>query len=134
DVLSHADVRTERDFLMDEADAVLLGDGRRGDVHRLAVETDLPFVRPKNAIDDVHQGGLAGSVLAGKGMDFAALQLEINPSQGPDWPERFRQVPDAEDRFLGRSCGHFLLHAEAMPANGHRMRHLSSDRGLPCTC
>ena len=91
-VFSNADVRAQRDFLMHEADAQPLRDCGRGNSHHLSVEADFAAVGPQNAIDDVHQGRLAGSILAGNGMHFALAQLEPDIPQGLNGSERLAEI------------------------------------------
>ena len=72
----------------------ILGDGKRREQHEvlvhhpqtrsdriegavesaaLATDEDLPFIGLCEPVEDVHQGGLAGSVLADQGADFSSL-------------------------------------------------------------
>ena len=92
DVLRHRHVRAERDLLVDEADPEFLRAGRRGDLHRLAVQDDLATVGAQDAVDDVHQRRFPGAVLAGDGVHLAAAQLEVDAAQRLDRAERFADV------------------------------------------
>ena len=47
-------------------------------VDRLAVEQDLALVGHGQPVEDVHQGRLAGAVLAEQGVDLAGTQVEID--------------------------------------------------------
>ena len=44
----------------------------------LAVDQDLALVRPGQAVEDVHQGRLAGAVLAEQGVDLARADVEVD--------------------------------------------------------
>ena len=61
---------------MDHADAVLDGDARRGDADLLAPDEDLALRRLIEPYEDIHQGGLARTVLAEKRVDLALLDIE----------------------------------------------------------
>ena len=64
DVLGNRQRRNQHEVLVDHADAKPDGVEGTADLDTLAVEGDLARVWPQQAIDDVHQGGLAGAVLA----------------------------------------------------------------------
>lgn len=49
-----------------------------GDADRRAVDKDLALIRHGKAVEDVHESGLAGAVLAQQGVDLAPLQVEID--------------------------------------------------------
>ena len=57
-----------------------------------------PLSGPDDPVDDVHQGGFAGSVLAGDGVDLASAQVETDSLQRMGRAERLADVPDREDR------------------------------------
>ena len=101
DVLGHRHVRAERDLLVDEADPEFLRPRRRGDLHRLAVQDDLAAVGAQDAVDDVHQRGFPGAVLAGDGVHLAAAQLEVDAAQRLDRAERLADVGDFQDDLVG---------------------------------
>ena len=71
DVLGHGEDRDQHEVLVHHADAG--GDRVLGgaDVHRLVVDQDLALVGLDQPVQDVHQGGLAGAVLAEQGVDLA---------------------------------------------------------------
>ena len=76
DVLRRGEVGHQVQFLMDDADAELLGAARRIDLDRLAVEQDLAFVGLVDAGENFHQRRLAGAVLAHQRVHFAGAKLE----------------------------------------------------------
>ena len=84
DVLGDGQDRDEHEVLVDHADAA--GDGVRGtgQVDLLAVEQDLALVGRGEAVEDVHEGGLAGAVLAEQGVDLAGPDLEVDVGVGND--------------------------------------------------
>ena len=51
---------------------------RRLEDDLFAVQQDLALVGPVEAVEDVHQRGLAGAVLAEQGVHLAAPQVEID--------------------------------------------------------
>jgi hypothetical protein len=63
DVLRHGQHGYEHEVLVDHADTPVDGVGGIGDVHDLAVEQDLTLVWLGQAVEDVHERGLAGAVL-----------------------------------------------------------------------
>ena len=97
DVLGHRHVRAEGDFLVHETDSELLRPSRRGDLDRLAVQDNLTAVGPQDPVDDVHQRGFPGAVLAGDRVHLSAAQLEVNAAERVDRAERladFRYLQD----------------------------------------
>ena len=65
-------------MLVDHADAQANGVGGRLDAHGLAVEQDRPGVGLIETVQDLHQRGLAGAVLAQQRMHFAGADVEID--------------------------------------------------------
>ena len=57
------------------------GDGER---HRLAVDADRALVGLLHAVEDLHQGRLAGAVLAHDGVDGAAAHGDVDVVVGHD--------------------------------------------------
>jgi hypothetical protein len=68
--------------LVHHADAGLDGVGRRAEPHRRAVDLDRPLVRLLHAIEDLHEGGLAGAVLAADRVDLPAAHGEVYVAVG----------------------------------------------------
>ena len=54
------------------------------DVDDLAIEQDLALIGPGQAVEDVHERGLAGAVLAQQGVDLARLDVEVDAVVGHD--------------------------------------------------
>ena len=73
DVLGHRQRVEQAEMLEHHADAQGPRFLRVADVHRLAVPQHAAFVRFDRAVDDLHQRGFAGPVLAQHGMGFAGL-------------------------------------------------------------
>ena len=65
-------------MLVDHPDAVTDGVGGRGDGYLLAVHRDLALVGPVQAVEDPHEGALAGTVLPEEGVDLTAADIEID--------------------------------------------------------
>ena len=55
---------------------------RRVDPQRLAIQPKLALVRVVEPVEDVHQRGLAGAVLAEQGVHFALAQVEVDTVVG----------------------------------------------------
>ena len=54
------------------------------DLDGLAIEQNLPFVRARQSVEDVHERRLAGAVLSEQSVDFAAPHFEIDVIVGDD--------------------------------------------------
>ena len=74
DVLEDGEVVGELEVLEHHADPGIDGVGRRGEVHLAAVDSDRALVGALDAVEDLHQRGLAGAVLADDGVDGAAAR------------------------------------------------------------
>ena len=59
------------------------------DAHRLAAHLDPARVRMEQPVEDAHQGGLAGAVLAHQRVDLAGLELERDVVLATTSPKRF---------------------------------------------
>src|SRR5207249_8121767 len=106
----HVDVATEHEVVDDghapEERNVLKGAGHAqgGDAggrepgELVAVETDGPLLRVKDAADAVQQGGLARTVGTDDGQDLALLDVEADAADGLDAAERLRDVADLDER------------------------------------
>ncbi len=77
-------------------------------VDRLAVEQDLPLVRARQTVEDVHEGRLAGAVLAQQGVDLAAAHVQVDVVVGDDPGIALGDAPHLE-RGDGR-CSRFSCH------------------------
>ena len=62
-------------MLVDHADAAGDGVGGSRDLDDLPVEQDLALVGPGEAVEHVHEGRLAGPVLAQQGVDLAGTDV-----------------------------------------------------------
>ena len=80
DVLRDRHVWGEVEFLEDDGDALVVGVANAGQMQFLTLEDQLAaiLVRWMSARDDLHEGRLAGAVLAHDGMHRAGLDLEGN--------------------------------------------------------
>src|SRR3954452_11709079 len=88
----------------------------RGEPDRLAIDLDPAAVIGMDATQDLHQGGLAGAVLAHQGMDFSA----------PDRQADITQYGDATE-LLGDAChGHGIR--RGMPAHRARLWYVLAKR------
>ena len=78
DVLGHGEVVDQHEVLVDHADAQLDGLAGRVDHLRLAPDQDLALVGLLQAVEHLHQGRLAGAVLAHQGVDLALGHLQVD--------------------------------------------------------
>ena len=76
---------------------------RRVERDRVPVEDDLALVRPVQAVEHVHQGRLAGAVLAQERMDFSPTEIEVDRVVGHDPGEALRDASQLEDDPIGLS-------------------------------
>ena len=78
DVLGHGEVVDQHEVLVDHADAQLDGLAGRVDDLGLAPDQDLALVGLLQAVEHLHQGRLAGAVLADQGVDLALGHLQVD--------------------------------------------------------
>ena len=95
DVLGHGEHRDEHEVLVHHADAGGHGVARAAEGDRLVVDEDLALVRLVEPVEDVHQGGLAGAVLAEQGVDLARLDDEVDRVVGRERAEALGDRPAA---------------------------------------
>ena len=96
DVLGDGEDRHEHEVLVDHADAGRDRITGPVELDRLAVDQDLALVRRVEAVQDVHEGGLAGAVLAEQAEDLAGLHDEVDPLVGDDAGEALGDPPQLE--------------------------------------
>jgi hypothetical protein len=84
DVLGHREVVDQHEVLVDHADAQLDGLARRVDMLCFAPDQDLALVGLLKAVEHLHQGRLAGPVLADQGVDLALGHLQVDLVVGDD--------------------------------------------------
>ncbi|MGX1250661.1 hypothetical protein RKD48_003172 [Streptomyces ambofaciens] len=103
-VLQDREVVGEHEVLVDHADAAHDGVGGRGEGHLLAVDRDGALVRLLHAVEDLHQGRLAGAVLADEGVDGALADGEVDVVVGHDSGEALGDPGefDGGHRFVDR--------------------------------
>ncbi len=101
DVLGDGQRRDEHEMLVDHPDAELDGVLGSVDLHRPAVEDDLARVRPDQAVDDVHQGRLAGPVFPQQRMDLAPIDGQVHAIVRPQLPEGLHDPSELQGATLG---------------------------------
>ena len=69
---------------------------RRLDPHRLTAQPDLALVGLVQPVEDVHQGRLAGAVLAEQRVDLACTQVEVHAVVGHERAEALRDPAQLE--------------------------------------
>jgi hypothetical protein len=82
DVFCNRMVLHQHKMLMHHTDAPSNGIHRGGDFHRLAIDADLPAVRLVQPVQDVHEGGLPGTVLPQQAEDLTARDLQVDLAVG----------------------------------------------------
>ena len=70
--------------------------GRFVNLDFLTIEEDLSFVLAVEAVQDVHQGGLAGPVLTQQGVNLSLFKLEVDVIVGQNAGEAFGDVLHVE--------------------------------------
>ena len=78
DVFRHGEHRHQHEVLMHHADAGADGVAGAVEADRLAVDEDFALVRPVEAGEHVHQGGLAGAVFAEQAEHLAGADVEVD--------------------------------------------------------
>ena len=79
-----------------------IASARRADLDRFPVDQDLALVRAVEAVEDVHQRGLAGAVLAEERVHLASPQVEVDVVVRDDAWETLRDALQLEERALGQ--------------------------------
>ncbi len=106
DVLLDRHVRGQGELLVDHghASAQAVEGGGRG--VGTPVELHPAGVGGQGAAEDLHQGALAGAVLADEGVDLAPAELEADAVKGPGRAEALAHPGHAEDGGCRGSGGH----------------------------
>ena len=104
-VLDHGEGVHQHEVLVDHADARRNGAFAVPDGHRPPGDPDLTPIGPVEAVQDAHQGGFAGAVLADNSVNGAALDRETHVPVRVDAPETLVD-PDKLDRRRD-AIGHF---------------------------
>ena len=87
DIFGDGQIGDDRQFLMHHADRMMQRIARRSEADGRAVDLHLAFEIGVNAGDDLHQGRLAGAVLADQPVDLACLEREAHIAQRRDAAE-----------------------------------------------
>jgi hypothetical protein len=88
-ILSHAEVRSERELLMNNANAQPGRVRGRSDARRGALHQNVTRVRYMDAAERFDERGFARAVLAEQRMDFTRTQVEAHAAQRPHAAEGF---------------------------------------------
>ena len=67
-----------------------------GEGHRLAVDEDLPLVGLVEPVQDVHEGGLAGTVLAQESVDLTGFHGDVDVVVGHERSEDLRDPTELQ--------------------------------------
>ena len=110
DVLSDGHDRDQHEVLVHHPDAGVDRRARRAEPNRVAAYLDLALVRVVEPVEDVHQGRLAGTVLAQQRMNLAFAEVEADVIVRHDPWEALGDVAHLEHRAGGFSHrGRILL-------------------------
>ena len=104
-VLEHRHGRHQHEVLVHHADAVLDGVRRAGHPDRLPVDPDLAAVGGVEPVEDGHEGGFAGAVLADDPGDRSTVDREVDVAVGLDGPEALVDLPELDRRRGERPAG-----------------------------
>jgi hypothetical protein len=85
-------------MLVDHAESEADGVRRTRDPHRSAVHLDAAGVRRHEAVEDAHQRGLAGAILAHQRVDLAGCEFERHAIVGDDAAESACDVAQCHER------------------------------------
>ena len=125
DVLGRGQFGNQVEFLVDDRDAGALGVLNAGEANRRALDPDLAVIVDVHAGEDLHQGRLAGAVLAHEGVDLAAPQVEVDVAQSRHAGEGFGDAFGFEDD--GVAVGRLAAIATRSPARSDARSHLVLD-------
>ncbi len=135
-VLKHGEVVCKHEVLEDHADSGLDGIGRALEVDLFALNGDGAFIGGLHTVEDLHQSGFAGTVLADDGVDAAAAHIQRDVTVGHDTGESFGdpgQLYGPRDggrscrpaRFGGTRHGSYSLHPRKIGLIARSPRHSS---------
>ena len=140
DVLGDRHHRDQHEVLVHHAHARLDRGARRSELHVLVADLDLALVGVVQAVEDVHQRRLAGTVLAEQGVHLALAEIEADVVVRDDAGEALRDVASSrarwgachviERRFYG-SERRFAQSAAALPAKPAHGRGPKTREGRP---
>ncbi len=108
EVRDYVEVVAKGKVLEDGRDPELAGRIGIGDLHRLALEVGLPGVGRLDAVDRLHQRGLACPVVAHQGDDLAGVDLEVDVGEGLNGAEALAEPPQREE-MIGLAVAALLL-------------------------
>ena len=113
DVLGHGQRLEEREMLEHHADAEAPGHGGARDLDGLALPEKRALVGADDAVDDLDERALAGTVLAEQRVDLSRQHVEIDMIVGEAFGETLGDAPKRQPRRPSRSIGVMLRHAGA---------------------
>ena len=96
DVLGDAQVGEQRRLLVDHRDPAARDAAGPAEHRRLAVDAQLAAVGLMDAGEDLHQGRLAGAVLAEQGVHLATAQQDRSVDERADRAERLRRTVELQ--------------------------------------
>ena len=103
DVLVHGQARHELEVLVHHAQAMLDRIGGRAEAHLLAPDEDPPASGLQHAVEHVHEGGLAGAILADDALYLALPDDKVYVVVREKVPERLGQTHRLDDVSHGHA-------------------------------
>jgi len=107
DVFSDGDRWNRSQFLVDHADSVRHGPGRRSKLDRFSIEHDFAFVGRMDTAQYFHEGALARAIFSKEPVDFAFPQREIDIGKGDRAAKAFDDAGERQNvpNGIGRRGG-----------------------------
>ena len=107
-VFRNAEIRDQREVLVDDADAGSHRISRAREVDWTAQESDLACVGRIKTGNELDQRAFARAIRAEQGMDFAGSDVEIDSVERHDAGKGFSQTANAENIVLPREAPRLL--------------------------
>src|SRR5690606_3186717 len=130
DVLRHREDGDEHEVLVDHADARRHGVAGTSEVLDLVVQQDVALLGLVQAVQDVHQGGLARPVLAQEAVDLARLDHQVDVVVRDERAEALGDTAQLEPHGIPSRDGGPLMTGPGE----HGGRRTPRDHGASCHC
>ena len=134
DVRGDVEVLGEVELLVDKRDAAALRVADRTQPHRFAVDEERPFVGPLHAREDLHEGALAGAVLADHCEHLARADRRVDAVEGEHAAEALREAAALDHRARRDMLGgarHCSVSRRSLPTPREPSSRLRTRRDCP---